>query len=60
MFIIKMMTGLAILLFFALVMSIISRLNSLSHQRDRIINKINQATKEENNLKEQASTNVTE
>ena len=49
-----MLTGLAILLFFALVMSIISRLNSLSVQRDRVIQKINQANEEESKLKSQS------
>ena len=60
MLIITMMTGLAMILFFGLVMSIISRLNSLAVQRDRIIDKINQATEKETALKEQALANATE
>ena len=47
---IKLTTGFAILLFIALVMAIISRLNSLSQQRNRIQNKLSKALEDEKNL----------
>ncbi|MBF0429887.1 MAG: hypothetical protein HQK83_01305 [Fibrobacteria bacterium] len=50
MILIKFAAGFSILLFFAMVMAIISRLNSLSSQIDRISGKLSQAIKDETAL----------
>jgi predicted PurR-regulated permease PerM len=42
--------GFSFLIFFALILAIISRLNSLSEQIDRIISKISQAVSDEKEL----------
>jgi hypothetical protein len=50
MILIKLAIGLAVLLFFALTMALISRINSLSEQISRILVKISKAEADEADL----------
>ena len=50
MILIKLAIGFAVLLFFALTLALISRLNSLFEQRERILAKISQAEADEASL----------